>query len=116
MSENEDSRRKSKRYTVSWPSRILLPGKRIISVRVKDVSSGGVGFEVVEKLPTGLEISIEMTPWVRGTEYNIRAKGVITYGMIKGGSAGFSHGLKFTLIPKDQFDVLAGLLKKFEQG
>ena len=116
MSEiEEDSRRKSKRYKVSWPTRILFPSKKIMPARTKDVSSGGVGFEYKDKLPVGQELSLEFSPWLNGKQYVIRAKGVVTYTMIMSGSNGFSHGFKFTMIPKEQFEALSEILRFLEQ-
>lgn len=113
MSSSENRRRQSKRYSVSWVSRILLPGKRVIAVKVKDVSTGGLGFEADEQLSKGQEISIEFSPWFQGRQYVIRAKGVVTYSMIRSGSTGFVYGIKFTAIARDQFDTLTDILKRF---
>ncbi|MGH1486370.1 MAG: PilZ domain-containing protein [Cellvibrionaceae bacterium] len=115
MSE-EDPRRKSKRYKVSWATRLLFADKTIVAARTRDVSSGGVGFEYDQQIPIGEEVNIEFSPMIQGKQYIIRAKGVVTYNMILSGSSGFSHGLKFTLIPRDQFDQLAEVLKSFDQS
>lgn len=108
---SEDPRRKSKRYTVSWSSRLLFASKRIVPARTRDVSSGGVGFEYIKQIPVGTEINIEFSPMIKGRQYIIRAKGVVTYNMILSGDSGFSHGLKFTHIPREQFDKLAEILQ-----
>lgn len=112
----DESRRKSKRYNVSWASRLLFADKRIVAARTRDISSGGLGFEYAEQIPIGTEINVECSPMVKGKQYVIRAKGVITYNMVLSGDAGFSHGLQFTLIPKEQFEHLAEILKNLEQG
>ncbi len=111
---SEDQRRKSKRFKVSWSSRLLFPDKRIVAARVRDVSSGGVGFEYQDQIPVGKDVNIEFSPCVKGKQYLIRAKGVVTFSMIMAGSAGFTHGLKFTLIPREQFEQLTEILKAFE--
>ena len=79
------------------------------------MSSGGVGFEYDKQLAVGQELNIEFNPWLEGKEYTIRAKGVVTFNMVMKGSTGFSHGLKFPFIPRDQFDRLAEVLKALEQ-
>ena len=106
--------RKSPRFKVDWPSRALLPGKRIIAIRTKDVSLGGVGFESGESMAVGSEVNIELTPWVGGREYVIRAKCVITYNMLLADNAGFSHGVRFTYVPPEQLDNLKMVLKSLE--
>jgi c-di-GMP-binding flagellar brake protein YcgR len=113
---SEESRRKHKRYIVSWATRILFADKRIAHARTRDVSAGGVGFEFEEQIPNGTEINIEITPLVKGNQYQIRAKGVITYNMIMAGNSGFTHGLKFTFIPRDHFEELTQILKDFDQA
>lgn len=112
--EDKRSERKSQRFKVGWPSRVLLPGKRIVAARTKDISVGGVGFELDEGVPVGTNVNIELTPWVNGQQYVIRAKGSITYSMLKGGDAGFSHGIKFTFVPPEQMDQLKKILKTLE--
>jgi hypothetical protein len=106
--------RKSPRFKVNWPSRALLPGKRIIAIRTKDVSIGGVGFESGESMVIGSEMNIELTPWVGGREYVIRAKCIITYNMLLAANAGFSHGVRFTFVPPDQLENLKMVLKSLE--
>ena len=112
----QQHRRKNKRYNVHWSARVLISGRGISVARVKDVSLGGVGFVFSDSLSQGQELSIEMSPWASGKNHTIRAKGVITYNMMKGGDAGFIHGMKFTYIPKEQFEVLAGILKDLESA
>jgi hypothetical protein len=106
--------RKSQRFKVKWPSRVLLPDRRIIAAKTRDVSSGGVGFELDESLPVGSELSIEISPWSAGKQYVIRAKCVVTYSMILSGNAGFSHGVRFSFIPPDQLAQLKQVLKALE--
>ncbi|MBX2807408.1 MAG: PilZ domain-containing protein [Cellvibrionaceae bacterium] len=115
MSDSDGQHRKSKRYRVSWASRILLPNKRIVAAKVKDVSMGGVGFEVDEPLTKGMSVSVELRPWSQGKRYVVRAKGVITYSMIRSASVGFGCGFKFTSIARDQFDDLTAILKRLDQ-
>lgn len=114
--EDVHQRRKNKRYKVNWGSRLLLPGKRIVASRVRDVSSGGVCFEYDQQLPVGQEVNIEMNPMIKGKPYSIRAKGVVTFNMILSGNNGFSHGLKFTFVPKEQFEHLAEIISGLETG
>ena len=117
MSEKPvEQRRNSKRFKVSWATRLLLPDKRIVAARTRDVSSGGIGFEYGDQLPIGTELNVELSPWSSGKQYIIRAKGVVTYTMILSGSSGFSHGFKFTMIPREQFEQLAEILKVMEQN
>ncbi len=116
MSEEHASRRQSKRFKVNWGTRLLFPNKRIFPARTKDISLGGLGFDFDMQLPVGQELNIELSPWITGKQYIIRAKGVVTYNMIKGGDAGFSYGLKFTMIPKDQLEQLKEVIKILEQG
>jgi hypothetical protein len=111
----DSSQRQSQRYKVSWPSRLLFADKRIVAIRTHDVSSGGIGFEYGQQLPVGQEVSVEVSPWIRGKQYAIRAKGVVTYNMILSGNSGFSHGLKFTQIPLDQFEQLTEILASLER-
>jgi hypothetical protein len=108
------SQRKSQRFKVSWASRVLMPDRRIIAARTKDVSAGGVGFELSEQLPVGSDISMELSPWVGGKQYSIRAKCVVTYSMILAGSVGFSHGVRFSMIPDDQLASLKKVIKSLE--
>lgn len=110
----EEKRRQSKRYKVNWSSRLLFPDKRIEPARIRDVSSGGVGFEYPNQIPEGTEISVEFAPMIQGKKYLIRAKGEIMFSMILSGSSGFSHGLKFTLVPREQFAELTEILSSFE--
>jgi len=112
--EERSSSRKSRRFNVGWVSRILLPGRRILPARTRDVSLGGVGFVLKESIPVGQEVNIELSPLVKGKQYTIRAKGNITFNMIMSGDGGFSHGLRFTLIPKDQFASLQEVLRSLE--
>ena len=112
---SDDPRRKSKRYTVSWSTRLLFADKRIVPARTRDISSGGIGFEYEEQIPVGTEVNIEVSPMIKGKQYVIRAKGVITYNMIMSGNSGFSHGLKFTLVPKEQFEQLSQILQAFDK-
>ena len=117
MAESEeDPRRKSQRFKVNWASRLMLPNKKIVRVRTRDISSGGIGFEYEYQLAAGTEVNIEMTPMIKGKQYNIRAKGVVTYNMILSGTSGFSHGLKFTLVPKEHFEQLSEILKDMGQN
>ncbi len=108
------TQRKSKRYKVSWASRVLLPDKRIIPARTKDVSDGGVGFELDEGVSVGTEVSMELSPWARGQQYVIRAKCIVTYSMLMSGNNGFSHGVRFSLIPPDQLETLKKVLKALD--
>lgn len=107
----EDNRRKHKRHKVNWPCRLLFPNKTIVNARVKDISEGGVGLEVLQKIPDGQQLSFEMRPMVLGKQYLIRAKGEVTFAMILGGSNGFSQGLRFTMIPEVHQKELAALIK-----
>jgi hypothetical protein len=109
----EEKRRQNKRYNVNWSSRLLFADKRIVSARVRDVSSGGVGFEYAIQIPNGTEVSVEFSPMVVGKKYLVRAKGLIMFSVIMSGNLGFSHGLKFTLISRDQFAQLAEILESF---
>lgn len=111
---SEDKRRESKRYKVNWSSRLLFPDRRIVSARVRDVSAGGVGFEYESQIPNGTEVNVEFSPMIAGKKYLIRAKGMVMFSMILSGSSGFSHGLKFTMVPREQFAQLAEILKSFE--
>ena len=45
-----DSRTK-RRVKVSWPARMQLPDGRVIALKVRDVSEGGVGLTSVEQIP-----------------------------------------------------------------
>ncbi|MFT7388236.1 MAG: hypothetical protein ACI8VC_001481 [Candidatus Endobugula sp.] len=103
--------RRNPRFKVNWSSRALMADKRIIAVRTKDVSVGGVGFECGESLPVGSNVSIELTPWVGGKKYAIRAKCLVTYNMLLAGNAGFSHGVRFTFVPPKQLEELKIILK-----
>lgn len=106
--------RKNPRFKVNWPSRALLPGKRIVAIRTKDIAVGGVGFESGESISVGAEVNVELTPWVGGREYVIRAKCVITYTMLLAGNAGFSYGARFTYVPPEQLENLKMVLKSLE--
>lgn len=112
--EKGASLRRSERFVVSWPSRILLPDGRILAARTKDVSEGGVGFELDEALPVGTQISMELSPWVAGKQQVIRAKCAVTYNMILAGNSGFSHGVKFTAIPNEYAETLKSVLKSLK--
>ena len=105
------SERKSRRFKVSWPSRVLMPDRSIVAARVKDVSDGGVGFEFAEQLPIGSEVSIELSPWHKGRQYTIRAKCSVVYSMLLAQSVGFSYGAKFFMIPDDQLAQLKLIMK-----
>lgn len=109
-----EDKRKQKRFKVNWSSRLLLADRSLHSVRIRDVSSGGVGFEHAVQIPNGTEVNIEFSPMVGGKKYLIRAKGEVMFSMILSGSAGFSHGLKFTLVPREQFEQLTEILKSFD--
>lgn len=106
------SQRKSERYRVNWPSRILLPNKAIVAVRTRDVSAGGIGFEMAQRLPDGTEVSIELSPCAGGKQYVLRAKCQIMYSMLLANGEGFSHGAKFSMIADDQLQTLKGILKR----
>jgi len=108
MSEEQ---RKQKRFKVNWSSRLLFSDRSLHVARVRDISSGGLGFEFGEQLPNGTKLNIEFSPLINGKKYLIRAKGEVMFSMILSGSSGFSHGLKFTLIPRDQFEQLSEILK-----
>lgn len=110
----ETSQRKSQRFKVSWASRVLTSDRRIVAARVKDVSAGGVGFELDEQIPIGDSVSMELSPWVGAKQYVIRAKCVVTYSMILGGNAGFSHGVRFSSISDDQLALLKQVIKSIE--
>jgi hypothetical protein len=43
--------RREQRVRVSWPARVQLPDGRVIELRVKDISDGGVGFTAPLPLP-----------------------------------------------------------------
>lgn len=88
-----------------------MPDKRIIAIRTRDVSVGGVGFDCGESLSVGSAVNIELTPWVGGKKYVIRAKCIVTYNMLLAGNAGFSHGVRFTFIPPEQMENLKMVLK-----
>jgi hypothetical protein len=99
------------RFKVNWPARALLPDKRILGIRVRDVSVGGVGFECAESVPMGSGVNIELTPWVGGKKLVIRVKCVVTYHMLLAGNAGFSHGVRFTDVQPKQLEDLKMVLK-----
>ena len=103
--------RRDPRFKVNWPSRALLPDKRILGVRVRDVSVGGVGFDCTESLSVGSSVNIELTPWFGGKKCVIRVKCVVTYNMLLAGNAGFSHGVRFTDVQSGQLDDLKMVLK-----
>jgi len=109
-----EKRRQNKRFNVNWPSRLLFVDRSLHAARVRDVSSGGVGFEYDIQIPNGTRINIEFTPLVNGKKYLVRAKGEVMFNMMLKGGAGFSHGLKFTLIPQEQFAQLTEILKSLE--
>ncbi len=107
-------KRKAQRFKVNWASRVLLPDKRILAARTRDVSVGGVGFDLDEGVPVGGEVSIELAPWLKGRQLIIRAKCVITYSMILAGNAGFSHGVRFSNIPEEHLKTLKMVIKSLE--
>lgn len=112
---NKDiQKRQSKRFKVNWSSRVLLPDRRIIAARTRDVSIGGAGFELDEGVAVGTEVSMELTPWSGGKQYTIRAKCVITYSMILSGNLGFSHGVRFAMVPPEQLAQLKKILSALE--
>jgi hypothetical protein len=43
--------RREQRVRVSWPARVQLPDSRVVELRVKDISEGGVGFVAPQPLP-----------------------------------------------------------------
>jgi len=108
----EDARRKHSRHNVHWSCRLLLPNKAIVAARVKNISLGGAGLEVPHVLPEGQQLSIEMRPMHSGRSYLVRARGQVTFSMIKGGDGGFSVGMRFTLIPEEHKKELATLISK----
>lgn len=114
MAEHQDKRRKSKRYKVNWQVRLLFANRKIFTARARDVSLGGVGFDFEHQIPVGKEVSLELGPWLNGKQVFIRAKGAISYSMILGNNAGFSFGVKFTMIPRDQFEILCDILKTLD--
>lgn len=109
-----EQKRKSKRFNVSWASRILLADKRIVAARTKDVSDGGLGIELIDNIPVGTEVSIEFSPWVGGKQFLIRAKCMVTYSMIMSGSSGFSCGMRFLALPPVHSASLKQVLKLLE--
>jgi hypothetical protein len=103
--------RRSPRFKVNWSSRALMSDKRIVAIRTRDVSVGGIGFECGESLPVGSDVNVELTPWMGGKKYVIRAKCIVTYNMLLAGNAGFSHGVRFTYVPPEQLEDLKMVLK-----
>jgi c-di-GMP-binding flagellar brake protein YcgR len=110
--KKKEAQRKSPRIKVNWSSRVLMPDRRIVAARTKDVSEGGLGFELEESLVVGAEVNIELTPWSKGKQYLIRAKCVVTYSMLMAGNAGFSYGVKFSFVPPDQLTQLKQIIKE----
>ncbi|MFT5420129.1 MAG: c-di-GMP-binding flagellar brake protein YcgR [Candidatus Endobugula sp.] len=108
----KESLRKSLRVKVNWSSRVLTPDRRILAARTKDVSEGGLGFELQEGLAVGAECNIELTPWSKGKQYLIRAKCIVTYSMLMASNAGFSHGVRFSFVPPDQLADLKKIIKE----
>jgi len=106
--------RKSQRFKVNWASRILLPDKSIVAARTRDVSVGGIGFDLDHGIPVGEEVSIELAPWLKGKQLIIRARCVVTYSMILGGNAGFSHGVRFSNIPEEHLKTVKMVIKSLE--
>ena len=103
--------RRSPRFKVNWSSRALMSDKRIVAIRTRDVSVGGIGFVCGESLPVGSDVNVELTPWMGGKKYVIRAKCIVTYNMLLAGNAGFSHGVRFTYVPPEQLEDLKMVLK-----
>ena len=58
------------RVAVSWPARMQLPDGRVIDVRVRNVSEGGVGLMSAEPIPGGTVVDLEMRvpPFDQGDE------------------------------------------------
>lgn len=108
--------RKAVRYRVNWSARIMLPDRRIVPARTRDVSEGGFGFVMDEQVQVGTNVNIEATPWIDGQQLVIRAKGEITYSMLMSAGSGFSLGLKFTLVPPEHKKALNKALKQLSQS
>jgi hypothetical protein len=54
-----DSRSKL-RVEVSWPARMRLPGGRVVQLKVRNVSEGGVGLTSAEDIPAYTVVDFEM--------------------------------------------------------
>jgi len=54
-----DSRREQ-RVKVSWPARVQLPGGRVVELRVRDISEGGIGLTAPIALPSGVSLTFAM--------------------------------------------------------
>jgi hypothetical protein len=48
------------RVKVSWPARLQLPDGRVIDLRVRDISQGGVGLASDEDIPASTVVNLEL--------------------------------------------------------
>jgi PilZ domain len=50
--------RREPRYSVHWRGRVQLPGRRVIELRLKDISESGMGLITSEAVPSGATLAI----------------------------------------------------------
>ena len=81
-----DSRREQ-RVKVSWPARVQLPTGRVVELRVRDISDGGIGLTAPVALPSGVSLTFAMgVPSLSDPSKVIPVSGAIrvTYAVLKG--------------------------------
>jgi hypothetical protein len=52
--------RKEQRVKVSWPARVQLANGRVVELRVRDLSDGGVGLLTPVTIPSGMTLNFAM--------------------------------------------------------
>jgi hypothetical protein len=75
------------RVTVSWPARMQLPGGRVIELKVRNVSEGGVGLMSDEDIPAYTVVDFEMDvprPDEGGETAPVKGTIKTTYTMVQG--------------------------------
>jgi hypothetical protein len=105
--------RSALRVRVSWPARMHLPDGRVIELRVRDVSEGGVGLTSDEHVPPCTVVDFELdVPPLAGTGRTAPVKGTIktTYTAVHG--AEFRCGGTWVQVPATDRELVGRWIRR----
>jgi hypothetical protein len=110
-----DSRTKL-RVKVSWPARMRLPDGRVIELRVRDISEGGVGLMSEEHIPACTVVSFAMSvPPLDESGEATPVEGTIktTYTVVHGSE--ILCGATWVQVPSAGLELVNGWIKQLWQ-
>jgi hypothetical protein len=111
--EGASQRRAHGRRALFCPAKLMLTGKRIVDLRIVNISAGGLGTVADDNLLVGTtcEVRFDLPQRPRG-QTTLYLRAVVMNSIFSSREGGFKLGLMFVKVPDDS----AGCIATYVQG